>query len=36
MSNELDGRRVAILAAKGVEQVELVRPRDAVMPQAPR
>jgi len=31
MSNELDGRRVAILAAKGVEQVELVRPRDAVM-----
>jgi len=31
MSNELDGQRVAILAAKGVEQVELVRPRDAVM-----
>jgi len=31
MSSELNGRRVAILAAKGVEQVELVRPRDAVL-----
>lgn len=30
MSSELNGRRVAILAAKGVEQVELVQPRDAV------
>ncbi len=30
MSNELNGRRVAILAAKGVEQVELVQPREAV------
>lgn len=31
MSNELSGRPVAILAAKGVEQVELVQPRDAVL-----
>ncbi|WP_127784425.1 type 1 glutamine amidotransferase domain-containing protein [Rhodococcus sp. X156] len=30
MSNELDGKRIAILAADGVEQVELVQPRDAV------
>ncbi len=27
MANELQGRRVAILAADGVEQVELVGPR---------
>jgi len=31
MSNELKDRRVAILAAKGVEQAELVQPRDAVI-----
>lgn len=30
MSEELSGRKVAILAADGVEQVELERPRDAV------
>ncbi|MCI2422922.1 type 1 glutamine amidotransferase [Saccharopolyspora sp. K220] len=30
MANELRGRRVAILAADGVEQVELVQPRQAV------
>jgi protease I len=30
MANELDGRRVAILAADGVEQVELEEPRRAV------
>ena len=30
MANELQGRRVAILAADGVEQVELEQPRDAV------
>lgn len=30
MANELDGRRVAILAADGVERVELEQPRDAV------
>jgi protease I len=30
MANELTGRRVAILAAEGVEQVELVEPRKAV------
>jgi protease I len=30
MANELTGRRVAILAAAGVEQVELVEPRKAV------
>ncbi len=30
MSGELTGRRVAILAADGVEQVELEKPRDAV------
>ncbi len=30
MSDELQGKRVAILAADGVEQVELERPRDAV------
>ena len=30
MVNELSGRRVAILAAEGVEQVELVEPRKPV------
>jgi len=30
MSDELQGKRVAILAADGVEQVELERPREAV------
>jgi protease I len=30
MANELSGRRVAILAADGVERVELEQPRDAV------
>lgn len=31
MANELQGRRVAILTADGVEQVELTEPRDAVV-----
>ncbi|MBO9534751.1 MAG: type 1 glutamine amidotransferase [Solirubrobacteraceae bacterium] len=30
MSNQLNGRRVAILATSGVERVELEQPRDAV------
>jgi protease I len=30
VANELDGRQVAILAADGVEQVELEQPRQAV------
>ncbi|MEU2972351.1 DJ-1/PfpI family protein, partial [Nocardiopsis alba] len=30
MAGELSGRRVAVLAADGVEQVELVRPREAL------
>jgi protease I len=30
MANELQGRTIAILAADGVEQVELIQPRDAV------
>ncbi|MBV9817004.1 MAG: type 1 glutamine amidotransferase [Solirubrobacterales bacterium] len=30
MSDELKGRRVAIIATDGVEEVELVRPREAV------
>jgi hypothetical protein len=30
MSNQLQGRKVAILAADGVEKVELERPRAAV------
>jgi protease I len=30
MSDELNGKRIAILATDGVEQVELVQPRDAV------
>src|SRR3569833_1802559 len=31
MANALQGRRVAILAADGVEQVELEKPRQAVL-----
>ena len=31
MAGELDGRKVAILAADGVERVELEQPREAVM-----
>src|SRR5690348_10577966 len=30
MANELDGRRIAILAADGVERIELEEPRKAV------
>jgi protease I len=30
MANELDGKKIAILAADGVEQVELEKPREAV------
>lgn len=30
MADELQGKTIAILAADGVEQVELVQPRDAV------
>ena len=30
MANELEGQKIAILAADGVEQVELTEPRDAV------
>ncbi|OBK31104.1 peptidase C56 [Mycobacterium asiaticum] len=30
MSNELEGKRIAILAADGVEKVELEQPRDAL------
>jgi protease I len=30
MADQLQGKRIAILAADGVEQVELVRPREAV------
>jgi protease I len=30
MTGKLDGKRIAILATDGVEQVELVRPREAV------
>ena len=30
MANELEGKKIAILAADGVEQVELEQPRDAV------
>jgi putative intracellular protease/amidase len=31
MTGKLSGKRIAILAADGVEEVELTRPRDAVM-----
>jgi protease I len=30
MAGKLDGKRIAILATDGVEEVELTRPRDAV------
>jgi protease I len=30
MADELQGKRIAILAATGVEQVELEQPREAV------
>src|SRR5690349_6204969 len=30
MADDLNGKKIAILAANGVEQVELERPRDAV------
>ncbi len=30
MANELEGQKIAILAADGVEQVELEQPREAV------
>jgi protease I len=30
MTNELEGRKIAVLAADGVEQVELIEPRKAV------
>ena len=30
MADELQGKRIAILAATGVEQVELEKPREAV------
>ncbi len=30
MSNELKGKKIAIIAADGVERVELEQPRDAV------
>ena len=30
MTGKLSGKRIAILAADGVEEVELTRPRDAV------
>jgi len=30
VANELDGMKIAILAADGVEQVELEQPREAV------
>src|ERR1700733_5774514 len=31
MADSLNGRKVAIIATSGVEQVELVRPREAVV-----
>jgi protease I len=31
MATTLDGRRVAVLAADGVERVELERPRQALL-----
>jgi protease I len=30
MAGQLDGKRIAVLAAEGVEQVELVKPREAL------
>jgi protease I len=36
MAGKLDGKRIAILATDGVEQVELTRPRDAVAQEGAR
>ena len=36
MTGRLDGKRIAILATDGVEQVELTRPRDAVTEEGAR
>jgi deglycase len=36
MAGKLDGKRIAILATDGVEQVELTRPRDAVTQEGAR
>jgi protease I len=36
MAGKLDGKRIAILATDGVEQVELTRPRDAVLEEGAR
>jgi protease I len=36
MTGKLDGKRIAILATDGVEQVELTRPRDAVLQEGAR
>ena len=36
MAGKLDGRRIAILATDGVEEVELTRPRDAVTAEGAR
>jgi protease I len=36
MAGRLDGKRIAILATDGVEQVELVQPRDAVTQEGAR
>lgn len=36
MAGRLDGKRIAILATDGVEQVELTRPRDAVTEEGAR
>ncbi|MHA6794616.1 type 1 glutamine amidotransferase domain-containing protein [Pseudonocardia bannensis] len=36
MAGKLDGKRIAILATDGVEQVELTRPRDAVTAEGAR
>ena len=36
MAGKLDGKRIAILATDGVEEAELVRPRDAVTAEGAR
>jgi protease I len=36
MAGKLDGKRIAILATDGVEEVELIRPRDAVTAEGAR
>jgi protease I len=36
MAGKLDGKRIAILATDGVEEVELTRPRDAVVAEGAR